>query len=82
VRAADIHTVSDVCHAAVLERWPGPDPVRFEIAPAPSKALGGPGRRYVSQFQARDGSRVSFACETAPSEDGGWTVSRLSIVSR
>jgi hypothetical protein len=29
-----------------------------------------------------DGARVHFACETQPSDDGGWTVSRLSIVSR
>ena len=42
----------------------------------------GAGQRYVSQFETRDGGRVHFACETEPADDGGWTVSRLSIVSR
>jgi len=42
----------------------------------------GAGQRYVSQFETQDGARVHFACETEPADDGGWTVSRLSIVSR
>ena len=84
VRAADIHgalAVSDVCEDAVSERWPGADPIRFEIAEAAMRPVGA-GQRYVSQFETVDGARVHFACETQPSDDGGWTVSRLSIVSR
>jgi hypothetical protein len=42
----------------------------------------GAGQRYVSQFETQDGSHVHFACETEPADDGGWVVSRLSIVSR
>jgi|SRR5688572_1074425 hypothetical protein len=79
VRAAG--SVSDVCQAAVSERWPGTDPLRFEVAEAAIRPVGA-GQRYVSQFQTGDGGRVHFACETEPSDDGGWTVSRLSIVSR
>jgi hypothetical protein len=78
VRAAG--SVTDVCQAAVSERWPGADPLRFEVAAA-VRAVGA-GQRYVSQFETADGGRVHFACETAPGDDGGWTVSRLSIVSR
>jgi hypothetical protein len=79
VRAAG--SVSDVCQAAVSERWPGTDPLRFEVAEAAMRPVGA-GQRYVSQFQTEDGGRAHFACETEPSDDGGWTVSRLSIVSR
>ena len=70
-----------MCQAAVSERWPGSDPLRFEVAQAAVRPVG-VGQRYVSQFQTEDGGRVHFACETEPSDDGGWTVSRLSIVSR
>lgn len=79
VRAAG--SVSDVCEAAVSERWPGADPLRFDVAGAAIRPMG-PGQRYVSQFETADGGRVHFACETEPSDDGGWAVSRLSIVSR
>ncbi|MET0555269.1 MAG: hypothetical protein ABW221_19665 [Vicinamibacteria bacterium] len=82
VRAADLHTVRDVCQAAVAERWPGPGPIRFEAAQAAVAPSGAAGQRYAAQFEARDGSRAHFSCETAPADDGGWTVSRLSIVSR
>src|SRR5688500_16590446 len=83
VRAAGSgpHAVSDVCEAAVAERWPGSDPLRFDVAEAAMRPVG-PGQRYVSQFETQDGGRVHFACETEPADDGGWTVSRLSIVSR
>ena len=74
--------MSDVCETAVSERWPGADPIRFEIAEAAQRPLGAAGQRYVSQFETADGARVHFACETQPSDDGGWMVSRLSIVSR
>src|SRR5690349_20030190 len=79
VRAAG--SVSDVCQAAISERWPGSDPIRFDAAEAATRPIG-TGQRYVSQFETEDGARVHFACETEPSDDGGWTVSRLSIVSR
>ena len=73
--------VSDVCQAAVSERWPGSDPLRFDAAEAAMRPVGA-GQRYVSHFETQDGAHVHFACETVPADDGGWTVSRLSIVSR
>jgi hypothetical protein len=73
--------VSEVCQAAVSQRWPGSDPIRFDVAQAAMRPVG-EGQRYVSQFETQDGAQVHFACETEPSDDGGWTVSRLSIVSR
>jgi hypothetical protein len=85
VRAAGLHgalAVSDVCEDAVSQRWPGADPIRFELSGAAMRPVGAAGQRYVSQFETVDGERVHFACETQPSDDGGWTVSRLSIVSR
>lgn len=74
--------VSDVCEAAVSARWPGADPIRFDAAAAALRPVGSSGQRYVSQFETLEGARVHFACETEPADDGGWTVSRLSIVSR
>jgi hypothetical protein len=46
------------------------------------RPVGAAGQRYVSQFETEDGARVHFSCETEPADDGGWTVARLSIVSR
>jgi hypothetical protein len=73
--------VIEVCQTAVSERWPGADPLRFDQSGAlrnvPDETL-----RLVSQFETTLGERVHFSCEARPSDDGGWTVSRLSIVSR
>lgn len=73
--------VIEACQSAVSERWPGAEPLRFGNAGAlrsiPDDAL-----RFVSQFQTTRGERVHFACEARSAEDGGWLVSRLSIVSR
>jgi hypothetical protein len=85
VRASDGRNglaVSDVCQAAVSERWPGTEPIRFEESAAAMRPVGAAGQRYVSQFETEDGARVHFSCETEPADDGGWTVARLSIVSR
>src|SRR5688572_13167719 len=65
VRAAEHHgglAVSDVCEDAVSQRWPGSDPIRFEIAEAAMRPVGPAGQRYVSQFETVDGARVHFSC--------------------
>ncbi len=73
--------VIEACQTAVSERWPGADPLRFDRSSAlrsvPDDTL-----RLVSQFETTLGERVHFACEAQPADDGGWAVSRLSIVSR
>jgi hypothetical protein len=73
--------VVEACQTAVSERWPGADPLRFEDVGA-LRSLHDEAQRFVSQFQTTRGERVHFACEAQPAEDGGWMVSRLSIVSR
>ena len=73
--------VVEVCQAAVSERWPGADPVRFDESGA-LRNLSGEMLRFVSQFETSRGERVHFSCEARTAEDGGWLVSRLSIVSR
>ena len=72
--------VIEACQTAVSERWPGADALRFED-PGALRSIPEDTLRFVSQFQTARGERVHFACEARPSEDGGWSVSRLSIVS-
>lgn len=71
----------EACQTAVSERWPGADPVRFDESGA-LRNLSGETLRFVSQFETTLGERVHFSCEARTAEDGGWLVSRLSIVSR
>lgn len=72
--------VIEACQIAVSERWPGADPLRFE-EPGALRTLQHDTLRFVSQFRTTRGERVHFACEAQPADEGGWTVSRLSIVS-
>lgn len=77
------HAVRDACEAAVSARWPRAEAIRFAPAAALPPSDGDDAHRYVSQFETlRGGRRGDFACEARPSGDGGWTVSRLSVVSR
>ena len=73
--------VVEACQTAVSERWPGADPLRFE-EPGALRSIRDDALRFVSQFETTRGERVHFACEAQPADDGGWMVSRLSIVSR
>jgi hypothetical protein len=73
--------VVETCQTAVSERWPGAEPLRFEDAGA-LRTVQADTLRFVSQFQTTRGERVHFACEAQTADDGGWMVSRLSIVSR
>ena len=73
VRAAG--SVSDVCQAAVSERWPGSDPLRFEVAEVAARPVG-VGQRYVSQFQTEDEASISPARPSRPTT-GGWNASCL-----
>jgi hypothetical protein len=73
--------VVEACQTAVSERWPGADPVRFDESGA-LRNLSGETLRFVSQFETTRGERVHFSCEARTAEEGGWLVSRLSIVSR
>ena len=73
--------VVELCQTAVNERWPGADPLRFDDAGA-LRNLPGETLRFVSQFETTRGERVHSSCEAQTAEDGGWLVSRLSIVSR
>ena len=73
--------VIEACQTAVSERWPGADALRFEDAGA-LRSIPDDTLRFVSQFQTTRGERVHFSCEARTAEDGGWAVSRLSIVSR
>jgi hypothetical protein len=72
--------VIEACQTAVIERWPGADALRFEDAGA-LRSIQGDTLRFVSQFQTTRGERVHFACEAQTADDGGWMVSRLSIVT-
>jgi hypothetical protein len=77
----DAAGVVEVCETAVNERWPGADPLRFDGSGA-LRTLRGDTLRFVSQFETTRGERVHFSCEAQTADDGGWLVSRLSIVSR
>lgn len=72
--------VVEACRTAVNERWPGGEPLRFD-EPGALKGVQDDTWRLVSQFQTVRGERVHFACDAQPGDDGGWMVSRLSIVS-
>jgi hypothetical protein len=72
--------VIEACQTAVSERWPGADPLRFDD-PGALRSIEADTLRLVSQFQTTRGERVHFACEARPADEGGWMVSRLSIVS-
>lgn len=71
----------EACENAVNARWPGADPLRFD-EPGALRNLESDTLRFVSQFETVLGERVHFACEAHHAADGGWLVSRLSIVSR
>jgi hypothetical protein len=73
--------VVELCQSAVNERWPGAEPLRFDDSGA-LRNLPGDTLRFVSQFETTRGERVHFSCEAQSADDGGWLVSRLSIVSR
>lgn len=72
--------VIEACQTAVSERWPGADALRFDDAGA-LRSVEGDTLRFVSRFETGRGERVHFSCEARTAEDGGWMVSRLSIVS-